>query len=207
MARRSEQSIKSAGFGIARLQALLTVITMTSAVSNTLVPGIPDSVSFKSPLSGLWNHALRNQKDDKGQPLLSDEPGPKTVLSPGSLTLMNLVPMDGPHPLYSNEHVDLRTEFLLDYMVSEAVSPDNAEMLQPKGLSVSNLNGNQLTFKKDGEDQITVNGVNVDDVETLSDGIVAYTLDGFLFDHQSRVDKAFHKLQKTRPRIIHLVDF
>ncbi|XP_045613367.1 uncharacterized protein [Procambarus clarkii] len=174
---------------------------MTSAAQGILVPGIPDSVTLDStPTYNLWKHALRNQKDDKGQPLVSDGPGPKTVLSPASGVLINLVPMDAPHPLYSNDYVDLRTEFLRDYMVSEAVSPDNAEMLQPEGLSVSNLNGNQLTFKKDAKDQITVNGVNVVTVQTLSDGIVTYTLDGFLFDHRGRVGEAFRHLLRTQPR-------
>ncbi|XP_045613363.1 uncharacterized protein [Procambarus clarkii] len=190
--------IKSDGFGLARLLAVLSVVTMTSAAQGILVPGIPDSGTLDNTnIYNLWKHALRYQKDDKGQPLVSDEPGPKTVLSGD---MRNLVPSDGPNPLYSNDYVDLRTEFLRDYMVSEAVSPDNAEMLQPEGLSVSNLNGNQLTFKKDAEDQITVNGVNVVTIQTLSDGIVTYTLDNFLFDHESRVDEAFRHLLRTQPR-------
>ncbi|XP_045613368.1 uncharacterized protein [Procambarus clarkii] len=191
---------RSAVFGVARLLAVLSVVTMTSAAKGILVPSIPDSVTLdNTPTYSLWEHALRNQKDDKGQPLVCEGPGPKTVLSPASSMLMNLVPMGAAHPLYSNEYRDLRTEFLRDYMVSEAVSPDNAEMLQPEGLSVSNFNGNQLTFKKDAKDQITVNDVSVDTAQTLPDGIVTYTLDGFLFDHKSQVDEAFHHLQSTQP--------
>lgn len=65
--------------------------------------------------------------------------------------MMNLVPQDAAHPLYSNKYTDLRTEFLLDYMLEDAVSPDDPKMAEADGLTVTNLFGKSITFRKDAE--------------------------------------------------------
>lgn len=74
--------------------------------------------------------------------------GPKTVLSPDFLTWVNVVPQDVAHPLYVNspENVALRTQFLLDYLVQDAVSAQDPRLTQPQGLTVTNLGGRDLTF-------------------------------------------------------------
>lgn len=38
-----------------------------------------------------------------------------------------------------------------------------------------------------------MNNIPVESVETLSDGIVSYILDGVLFDYVKQVDDAFHE--------------
>lgn len=64
-----------------------------------------------------------------------------------------MVPQDGGHPLYHPKYADLRTEFLKDYLLQDAVNPEDPKMSEPQGLTVNNLNGKQVTFKKDAEGQ------------------------------------------------------
>ncbi|KAK8733848.1 hypothetical protein OTU49_006211 [Cherax quadricarinatus] len=164
------------------------------ATATLTVPSIPPLVE-ETNLSflNLWYHALRKQGTS---PAHKDEREPMTLLSPSSILMVNLVPQDAPHPLYddSPENAQLRARFILDYLIKEPVSTQDARMTQPGGLSVSNLRGQRLTFKKDIDDKITVNGIPVEVVETLVDGSRVYTLSDFLFDHQAEVKEAFNKL-------------
>ncbi|XP_047500524.1 uncharacterized protein LOC125046692 [Penaeus chinensis] len=183
------------------LPAVLVLSLPASAATSAmpLVPSLPKTVEEQGvSLVNIWNHALRNQKDEGGSPLVRSEPGPRTILAPSPFLMMNLVPQDAIHPLYKD--ADLRTEFLLDYMLEAAVSPDDPKMAEEEGLTVPNLFGKSITFKKDAEGKVRVEGQTVEDSKQLSDGIVLYQLPGFLFDHQQRVREAFEVLQKEAPR-------
>ncbi|KAK8729381.1 hypothetical protein OTU49_008799, partial [Cherax quadricarinatus] len=187
---------------VSRATWVLIAVSVITMASNTLVPNIPDSVTLENTsLYNLWQHALRYQVDDQNQELRSDAPGPKTILSTNSFKMINLVPMDSPHPLYSNSFIDLRTEFLRDYMISESVSPSDERMQQPEGLSVNNLNGKTLTFKKNSKGDISVEGVPVEDVKKVSDEHYVYSLSDFLFNHEERVREAHQRLLQKQPRI------
>ncbi|XP_042216510.1 uncharacterized protein LOC121862348 isoform X3 [Homarus americanus] len=189
------------GYGLVSLAVVLVVTTMCDATSSkTLVPNIPASVTLETTsLYNLWTHALRQQKDGRGNPLRADGPGPNTILSPEAGKMVNLAPMDGPHPLYADEYTDLRTEFLLDHMIAEAVSPDDARMSRPEGLTVNNLNGKQLTLKKDASGKISVGGITVETFQTLPDGRINYDLSDFLFDHEQRAHEALEHLHESQP--------
>lgn len=182
---------------------LVVVVAVATTMSATgqaiLVPSLPGTITIdSSSLYNLWTHALRYQKDGQGQPVYPDEPDPQTILSPVAYRMINLAPQDSPHPLYSNEFIDLRTEFLRDYMIQEHVSPDDARMLESEGLTVKNLNGKPLTFKKDAEGKISVEGIEIEEFKTLQDGLITYTLSDFLFNHQERADEARKHLLKNR---------
>ncbi|XP_042881273.1 uncharacterized protein LOC122258959 isoform X4 [Penaeus japonicus] len=186
-----------------RVPAVLIALSLFTAAATTmpLVPSLPKAVEDEGvSLVNIWNHALRNQKDESGSPLVRSEPGPKTILAPDPFRMMNLVPQDAAHPLYSNKYTDLRTEFLLDYMLEDAVSPDDPKMAEADGLTVTNLFGKSITFRKDAEGKLSVEGQSVEEKKQLPEGIMVYQLSGFLFDHRERVRVAFEALQKETPR-------
>lgn len=70
--------------------------------------------------------------------------------------MLKLVPHDALHPLYheGDQYTALRHLFLLDYLLSTPVSPSDPRMNTREGLSVTNLAGRRLNFKKydNGED-------------------------------------------------------
>lgn len=181
--------------------ALLAPPAASASAAMPLVPSLPKTVEEEGvSLVNIWSHALRNQKDEGGSPLVRSEPGPKTILAPSPFLMMNLVPQDAAHPLYSNKYADLRTEFLLDYMLEADVSPDDPKMAEEEGLTVPNLFGKSITFRKDADGKVSIEGQAVEDSKKLSDGLVVYQLPGFLFDHRERVREAFELLQKETPR-------
>ncbi|KAK7063055.1 hypothetical protein SK128_028493 [Halocaridina rubra] len=178
---------------------LLLVLIMEGAAGSQLVPQIPDDVQLGiTSTYNIWAHALRQQKDSQGQPVTRTDVDIKTLLSPDEWLMINLAPMDGPHPLYSNDNTALRTEFLLDYVIADPVQPNDEKMSQPDGLVVPNLSGKSLTFRKDSEGKITVEGIDVTNTKTLSNGITVYTLSNFLFDHRERIQEALEKLLSNR---------
>ncbi|XP_042890298.1 uncharacterized protein LOC122265196 isoform X2 [Penaeus japonicus] len=156
------------------------------------LPRIPQLVEEgeSSSLLNLWRHALRHQD---ASATLRDTREPKTLVSPDYFIVMNLVPQDAPHPLYDDapEHVALRTEFLLDYLVLDPINVQDPEISSPEGISVTNLAGKKLTFAADPQGKISINGVPVEMVEILEDGTQVYTVEDLLFDHRARVDDAF----------------
>ena len=65
---------------------------------------------------------------------------------------MSLVPDDDRHPLHKNtvqRNVDLRAEFLLEYLILESIDERDPRITQPEGFLVSNLLGNNITFMMD----------------------------------------------------------
>ncbi|XP_037797514.1 uncharacterized protein LOC119592670 isoform X2 [Penaeus monodon] len=157
----------------------------------TVVPGRPESVSLeKSALYYLWNEQL----DYQGVlPAERDTRPIGTLLSPEFFHVVNLVPQDAPHPLYVNRYAELRAALLRDHMLQDTVDPSDSRMKSNNGLTAKTLTGKSVVFKRDNRDKITVNNIPVESVETLSDGIVSYTLDGVLFDYVQQVDGAFHE--------------
>ncbi|KAG7156458.1 hypothetical protein Hamer_G020770, partial [Homarus americanus] len=159
------------------------------------VPTLPLNLNaHTSSLYNLWRHAFRVQGSAGGE-------APKTVLSPRASVMINLVPQDAPHPLYDDnaDNVALRTQFLLNYLIKYRISALDSRMTRPEGLSVKTLGDRNLTFKKGAGGEITVNGVEVRQVEQLLDGTVVYTLDNLLFDHRTQVQEAFANLIQSEP--------
>lgn len=191
----------SPALGLGHFIAFL-LLSMGSNSEPELVPSIPNNVNRGvTSTYNIWEHALRQQKNAQGQAVLRNNVDIRTLLSPNSMLMVNLVPMDAPHPLYSDDYKDLRTEFLLDYMIQESVSPEDPRMTQPEGLSVNNLNGKSITFKKNPQGKITVEGIDVVKTEMLSDGVNVYTLSNLLFSHQERVNNAFKQLSSQSSSI------
>ncbi|XP_047472752.1 uncharacterized protein LOC125027628 [Penaeus chinensis] len=108
--------------------------------------------------------------------------------------MMNLVPQDAPHPLYSGQFTELRKHFLLDHMLAVSIDSNDPRMTSPGGLPASTLAANDVVFRKDSQGKITVNDNPVKEVQTLSDGTVIYELDNILFNYQQRIQEAFEKL-------------
>ena len=75
---------------------------------------------------------------------------PSTIVAPHEMEMMNLVPQDSAHPLYRDSPPcrKMRHNFLLDSMVIENVKLSNTKMKENSGLSVSNMNDQELVFKK-----------------------------------------------------------
>ncbi|XP_064082892.1 uncharacterized protein LOC135198850 [Macrobrachium nipponense] len=158
------------------------------------VPGIPEFIEDSGlSLINLWRYSLRHQDLSF---LIAERKIPMTVISPINDKMQNMVPEDSPHPLYddSPESVALRTEFLLDYLALDRVSPNDTRISEPEGLKVSNLNQRELLFSNDVDGNLMISGVPVEDVETLPDGTHIYTLSDFLFDHKFLVNEALRKL-------------
>ncbi|XP_045625557.2 titin homolog isoform X2 [Procambarus clarkii] len=166
------------------------------AEATLTLPSIPLLVEEANPsLLAFWDRALTFQD-------YSSTYKPKTILSPAHHVMVNLVPQDAPHPLYdsSPENVALLTQFVADHLVQESVSGQDPRMAQPQGLTLTNLGGHELTFKNGDDGKITVNGISVEEVVTLADGTKMLILSDFLFNHQAKVDEAFHKLLSHRRR-------
>lgn len=74
-----------------------------------------------------------------------------TVVAPDSGSMLNLVPQDAPNPLYHDAppYTALRHAFLLDSFVQGAVDPQDKAMSTDAGLTVENMNGRALVFKRD----------------------------------------------------------
>ncbi|XP_063604632.1 uncharacterized protein LOC134780088 [Penaeus indicus] len=187
-----------AGSGYTLVFAAVAVLCAEATLPpTTVVPGRPNSVTLeKSALYYLWNE----QMDYQGlQPAERDTRPIGTLLSPGFFHVVNLVPQDAPHPLYVNRYAELRAAFLRDHMLQDTVDPNDSRMKSTNGLTAKTLTGKSVVFKRDNRDTITVNNVPVESVETLSDGIVSYTLDGVLFDYVQQVDDAFYEYLRESP--------
>ncbi|XP_066951614.1 uncharacterized protein [Macrobrachium rosenbergii] len=158
------------------------------------VPGIPEFIEDSGlSLINLWRYSLRHQDLSF---LIAERKIPMTVISPINDKMQNMVPEDSPHPLYddSPESVALRTEFLLDYLALDRISPNDTRISEHDGLKVLNLNQRELWFSTDVDGNLMISGVPVEDVETLPDGTHIYTLSDFLFDHKFLVNEALRKL-------------
>lgn len=62
------------------MPAVLIALSLFTAAATTmpLVPSLPKAVEEEGvSLVNIWNHALRNQKDESGSPLVRSEPGEK----------------------------------------------------------------------------------------------------------------------------------
>lgn len=70
--------------------------------------------------------------------------------------MLNLVAHDAFHPLYhdGDHHESLRSLFLLDYLLPIPISALDPRISRPGGLTVTNLAGRQLTFRRDGEGKL-----------------------------------------------------
>jgi len=99
-------------------------------------------------------------------------PTPQTLILGKSGALLNVVPQDSGHPLYGDS--GLRAEFLNDHFVADRISPDDPRMETTQGLVIQNLNGNNLTFKKE-LGRITINGVEAE--PSSSEGFQIYAID------------------------------
>lgn len=75
------------------------------------------------------------------------------MLSPTSTMMLHQLPPGAPHPLYDDDpkYADLRTQFVLDYLLLDRIDVHDPRMTQPQGLTVTNLAGRDLTFKTDAE--------------------------------------------------------
>merc|ERR1712179_138173 len=172
------------------LPSVLCNIEM-SADHDLNVPSKPTDAAFHSSIGNIWAHALRKQGEARSAIV------PRTLISPDDMQVVNLVPMDGGHPLYVEENRALRTEFLQDYMILETVDPDDARMSSTDGLTLENLNGKPLLFKKSDDGKTSVNGVEVRKQKTLSDGTQTYAINGLLFNHREKVHEEFQKMKHT----------
>ncbi|XP_063879012.1 uncharacterized protein LOC135110532 isoform X1 [Scylla paramamosain] len=186
------------GVAVWRCVVILAVL-MTAAMSQrNLLPALPASQDDSS-LANLWRHGLRNQRDSNGEALRSDDPAPKTYLTPPHGEVMNWVPQDSAHPLYVPENANFLREILFDNMVQVEVKPDDPRMSEPKGLQVTNLNGKTLTFTRDASG-VQVEGIPVTDSKINEDGTVSFTLQESLFGHRERVRDAWEKMPKPSAR-------
>jgi len=140
-------------------------------------------------LGNLWQHHFR----------VADK---KTVRTIVTTSMMNLVPMDAPHPLYSDEDwcTALRVEYINDQLVETEVDHNDPAMAAAPGVVVTNRNGKELKFRRPmGSGAPTsINDVPVTKVETLSDGTIVYVTGKHLFNWQKRVDDAFKKLLASK---------
>ncbi|XP_050735134.1 uncharacterized protein LOC127007807 [Eriocheir sinensis] len=178
------------------LRVVVAAAFVASAMSQTVdlaVPSIPASQEDSS-LANLWRQALRKQTGVE----LSDEPTVKTYLAPSYGEVVNWVPQGSAHPLYVAEYQPLLREILRDYMVAEKVLPDDQRMTQPNGLTVTNLNGKSVTFKKTATG-ITVNDIPVEESKVNADGTVSYLLAASLFGHREQVNTAWEENKKKNP--------
>lgn len=146
-------------------------------LGRSLIPVIPNSVTWKDTSNyNLWEFALKHQKTTTTI---------HTLISPDYIKVMNLIPMDAPHPLYG-DNVNLRTEYLLDYII-----PDPPVIFENPwvGLLVmKNLNGKNVIFKKNKDGKIiSVNDVEVLETKILNDGIVVFRIADVLFGHREMV--------------------
>ncbi|XP_068230448.1 uncharacterized protein [Palaemon carinicauda] len=160
----------------------------TAESSKIVVPSIPESVydDEEVPLMGVWLLALRSDTS-----IGRDRIKVRMVISPDEFAMKGLV-MFGPNPLQYEDAANkqLRKEFVLDYLSCDVVDPDDFDMTQSEGVTVKNLNGKPLVFKKLSNGLLKVNDVLVRSTRTLDDGIIVHELDEVLFDHQSKIDDA-----------------
>ncbi|XP_042881321.1 uncharacterized protein LOC122262825 [Penaeus japonicus] len=163
----------------------------------TLVPVRPQSVTLdNTALFHLWNE---QQEYQDSLPVERDTRSIGTLLSPDYIQVVNLTPQDAPNPLYVNRYAELRAGLLLDHMLQDAIDTNDPRMGSPNGLRAETFTGKTVVFRRDSLGNISVNNIPVSATETLSNGIVSYTLDGILFDYQQRVDDAFHEHIRDSP--------
>lgn len=153
-----------------------------------ILPELQESTA--SDFTNVWEHHQR---------LLNVTRGIQTIVTS---SMMNMVPMDAPHPLYDDapDSNALRTQFLNDGFLGDRVDSSDARMKSKDGLVVKNFNGNNIVFKKNADGKMTANGIAVQKVETLSDGTLVYSLEDHLFQYKKKVDDAFHALL-SRPSL------
>ncbi|XP_063604639.1 uncharacterized protein LOC134780093 [Penaeus indicus] len=178
------------GFVSAKIVVFMIAMS-TEAAETSSVPERPASVTLDGcSFFHIWNHAIRQQRTT----VQANESPVRTLLSPDRFVMINLVPQDAPHPLYSEQFTELCKHFLLDHMLDVSIDSNDPRMTAPGGLPASTLAANDVVFRKDSQGKITVNDNPVKEVQTLSDGTVIYTLDNILFNYQQRIQEAFEKL-------------
>ncbi|XP_064121171.1 uncharacterized protein LOC135225724 [Macrobrachium nipponense] len=157
-----------------------------------VVPAIPGAVyeDDEVPLMQVWELAMRSDSS-----IGRDRIKVKTILSPDKFAMQGLV-MFGPHPLFYEDEASkkLRKEFVLDYLTCDVVQGDDPELKEEGGITVKNLNGKPLNFKKLQNGLIKVNNVLIRSSRTLDDDIIVHELDEVLFDHQRKIDEAVDDL-------------
>ncbi|XP_068207352.1 uncharacterized protein [Palaemon carinicauda] len=171
--------------------------------SSVIVPAIPPVIGEIEilPIIDVWGFAVLEQENDT-KINLGDNRAPKTILTPEFHEFVNVVPQDSWHPLYASspESKALRKDFVLDYLLDEPILPEDQRLAGPEGLNVLNIGGKELSFRRDSEGYLSINGIPVLDFSLLSDGTVTYTLATFLFDHRALVKDAL--LRHSRVRLL-----
>ncbi|KAF2349572.1 hypothetical protein FHG87_019674 [Trinorchestia longiramus] len=147
-------------------------------------------------LTNLWEHGLRVQKRfTDAEQVLKPGPGPiKMLVAVDSMKMVNLVPMDAPHPLYhaAPDCSALRHSFLLNAMLETGVDLEDPSLLQ--GVTLTNANGKEIVFKKDDKGEVTANGIRVTSHHRLSDGTALLITEELLFGLEEAVKEAFQDL-------------
>lgn len=166
-----------------------------------------------SSVVNLWEHGIRVQNKGRvrvGISSAAEPPAPQTVVAPQSRSMENLVPQDASHPLYhaGPAYTALRHAFLLDSFVPEEVDPQNEAMTTAAGLTINNMNGKTLVFKRDQKGFLSVNNIPVLKQQRLSDGTQLYVVEKLLFTHETDVRQAFSRLmaEDARSGVSHCFD-
>jgi len=135
----------------------------------------------------LWQHDTEEAKGQRDVNVVSSK-DVKTIVTAGITASLR---MDVGNPFYDAENSELRAEILNDAFVTERIDPNDARMETAEGLTVENLQGNKLNFKR-SNGVLTVNGVLASaSPEEGADGRVVYTLVENLFGYRQKLERAY----------------
>ncbi|KAK7077246.1 hypothetical protein SK128_015402 [Halocaridina rubra] len=170
-----------------------------------MAPSVPEAIKSEDHLSllRLWQRVLEEQQE---MSVPVNHVLPRTVLSPKSLIVMNLLSVESFGSLSSDmEYIALRREVLLDYLIPQVLDSQDERMDTPDGFKVENFNGRTLHFKgrfdlgpRKLNTRLWVNGEEVTRVKSLEDGTQLFALDDMLFDHKKRIADVFIKTRERK---------
>ncbi|KAB7504861.1 hypothetical protein Anas_10911 [Armadillidium nasatum] len=161
----------------------------------TGLPEIPAtfSSSFENDkFLNIWKFRLSKIQESS---VKVDSRVPETILPVTNFRMINLVPQDAPHPLYSDKYQTLADNFILDSLSTEKIDFEDPNLTTPEGVVIKTFTGKDLVFKKDtSTDKITVNGIDIENHQLLSDQKTVVVLSDFLFNYYDDTKKAFQEL-------------
>ncbi|XP_018010844.1 uncharacterized protein LOC108668188 [Hyalella azteca] len=161
--------------------------------SEAVMPPVPAGVEDGRGVLGFlnyWRSCLRESRELGAQSRAQEPEEIYLVITPSTHLLSNLAPQGShKHPLYMNtvESKALKRDLVLDSLSTHRLSP---QLLKPNSQQIiENLNKRRIVLKTDDQGVLTVNGVSVEGVDRLFNGISIVVLKDFLFDHRTRIQQ------------------